>query len=97
MKAIFISYNQALNERVMEILDKMFVHGFSKWELTHGRGTFDGEPHYGSHAWPAMNASILTIVDDEKVKPMLDALHDIDESAPQHGLRAFVWSIEDQI
>lgn len=97
MKAIFISYNQALNDRVMNILDKMFVRGFSKWELTHGRGTVDGEPHYGTHAWPAMNSSILTIVEETKVKPMLEALRELDSQAKQHGLRAFVWDIESQL
>ncbi|MCD8102913.1 MAG: hypothetical protein LUD76_04765 [Alistipes sp.] len=97
MKAIFISYNQALNERVMSVLDKHFLRGFSKWELTHGRGSVDGEPHYGSHAWPAMNSSILTITEDDKVEPVLRSLREIDESTRQHGLRAFVWNIEDQL
>lgn len=97
MKAIFISYNQALNDRVMGVLDKMFVRGFSKWELTHGRGSVDGEPHYGSHAWPAMNSSILTMVDESKVGPILKALRELDGQAKQHGLRAFVWDIENKL
>jgi hypothetical protein len=97
MKAIFITYNQALNERVMEVLDRQLVRGFSKWELTHGRGSVDGEPHYATHAWPAMNSSILTIVPADKVGAIMEALHKVDESAPQHGLRAFAWSITDTI
>lgn len=97
MKAIFISYNQALNERVMSVLDRNFARGFSKWELTHGRGTYDGEPHFGSHAWPSMNASILTIVEDSKVEAILEALREVDDQAKQHGLRAFVWNIENQL
>ena len=60
MKAVFISYNQALTDRVMAILDRNGARGFTKWELTHGRGSVDGEPHYASHAWPAMNSSILS-------------------------------------
>lgn len=97
MKAIFISYNQALNERVMSALDRHHARGFSKWDLTLGRGSVDGEPHYASHAWPSMNSSILTIVNDEKVAPLLKTLKDIDNQAPQHGLRAFVWDITEQI
>lgn len=97
MKAIFISYNQALNDRVSDILDKKFARGFSKWELTHGRGSFDGEPHYGSHAWPSMNSSIMTIVEDHKVGPIMDALRDLDNATKLQGLRAFVWNIEDQL
>ena len=69
MKAVFLSYNQALTDRVNAILDKQGIRGFTKWALTEGRGSVDGEPHYGTHAWPSMNASILAIVDDEKVAP----------------------------
>mgnify|MGYP001525039816 CR=1 FL=1 len=63
MKAVFLSYNQALTDRVNAILDEQGIRGFTKWALTEGRGSVDGEPHYGTHAWPSMNASILAIVD----------------------------------
>ena len=49
------------------MLDDNGVRGFTRWALTEGRGTYDGEPHYGTHAWPSMNTSILAIVEDEKV------------------------------
>ncbi len=97
MKAIFISYNQALNERVMDVLDRQHARGFTKWELSLGRGSVDGEPHYATHAWPSMNSSILTIVPANKVASIMEALRKIDEAAPQHGLRAFAWSITDSM
>jgi len=94
MKAIFISYNQALTDRVNEILDKNGARGFTKWALTEGRGTFDGEPHYGTHAWPSMNSSTLAIVSDEKVEPILEDLRRMDAATKMQGSRAFVWNIE---
>lgn len=94
MKAIFISYNQALTERVQSILDKNNARGFTKWELTLGRGTYSGEPHYGTHAWPSMNSSVITMVDDEKVANIMEELRDVDHSAEQQGLRAYYWNIE---
>ncbi len=97
MKAVFISYNQALTERVMAILDRNGARGFTKWELTHGRGSVDGEPHYASHAWPAMNSSILTIVDDEKVEPIMNDLRAMDADTKMQGSRAFVWDIVAQM
>ena len=51
MKAVFLSYNQALTDRVNAILDEQGIRGFTRWALTEGRGSFDGEPHYGTHAW----------------------------------------------
>ncbi|MDR0754047.1 MAG: hypothetical protein LBF04_01515 [Prevotellaceae bacterium] len=94
MKAIFISYNQALTERILNVLDNNNVRGFTKWALTEGRGTVDGEPHYGSHAWPSMNSSILTIVEDEKTEKIMNDLRTLDKAAKMQGLRAFVWNIE---
>jgi hypothetical protein len=94
MKAIFISYNQALTERIINILDNNDARGFTKWALTEGRGTVAGEPHYGTHAWPSMNSSVLTIVEDEKTEKIMNDLRKLDEAAKMQGLRAFVWNIE---
>ncbi len=94
MKALFISYNQALTDRVHAILDQLSIRGFTKWELTVGRGSEDGEPHYGTHAWPSMNSSILAMVDDSQVEPALEALRELDRKTKMQGSRAFVWNIE---
>ena len=94
MKAVFISYNQALTDRVHAILDEQGIRGFTKWALTQGRGSVDGEPHYGTHAWPSMNASILAIVEDAKVAPLMEALRQMDAATKMQGSRAFVWNIE---
>ena len=89
MKAVFLSYNQALTDRVNAILDEQGIRG-----LTEGRGSVDGEPHYGTHAWPSMNASIMAIVDDEKVAPLMAAFREMDAATKLQGSRAFVWNIE---
>ena len=45
MKAVFLSYNQALTDRVNAILDGQGIRGFTRWALTEGRGSVDGEPN----------------------------------------------------
>lgn len=97
MKAIFISYNQAYGEEIVEVLDKNGQRGFTRWDDIQGRGGLEGEPHFGNHAWPTMNVAILTIVPDEKVSKILSDLRAKDESALDLGLRAFVWNIESAI
>lgn len=97
MKAVFITYNQAHTEVVQAILDKENIRGFSRWEKTQGRGTHTGEPHLGTHAWPAENAFTLVVLEDEKVAPLLKRLKKLDASSELQGLRAFVWNIEDGI
>jgi len=97
MKAVFIVYNQALSEAVSTILDRNQIRGYTKWADVQGRGSHNGEPHFGSHTWPAMNSSILAITEEERVEPLLANLRKLDAKAEQQGLRAFVWNIEEMI
>lgn len=97
MKAVFISFYQAFYNEMMEVLDQLEIRGFTYWPEVQGRGSIDGEPHYGTHAWPTLNAAILTFVPDEKVAPLLDAVRKLDESAPQQGMRAFVLKAEEML
>ena len=97
MKAIFISFNQAYYEMILSIMDRNNIRGFTYWEEVQGRGSKNGEPHYGSHAWPTLNSAILAMVPDEKVDPFLDLLHKRDLQTEAQGLRAFVWNIEKSI
>jgi len=94
MKAVFIAYNQALTEAVDSILDRNNIRGYSKWADVQGRGSNNGEPHYGSHTWPAMNSAILTVIEEERIEPLLTSLKKLNAKAEEQGLRAFVWNIE---
>lgn len=96
MKAVFISFDQAHTERILDILDRLNCRGFTSWQQVSGRGSHKGEPHYGSHAWPSLASAILTMVADERVAPLLDKLRAIDEESPRLGLRAFVWKLEEE-
>lgn len=93
MKAVFISYNQALTERVAYILEKLEIRGYTQWPLVNGSGTITGEPRMGSHTWPEMNSSLLTIVPDEKVPLILKYVEKLDHVNEENGIRAFVWDI----
>lgn len=97
MKAIFIAYDQAHHEAVIDLLEKNSCRGFTSFGETQGRGSVKGEPHYGSHAWPSLGGAILTIVEDSRLEPVLQKLRSLDESKPLLGLRAFVWDIETMI
>jgi nitrogen regulatory protein PII len=94
MKAIFIVYGQSLSQLIEQSLDKLNIRGFTRWEEVQGRGGNKGEPHYGTHAWPSKNGSLLVIVEEHAVEPLLQALRKINEKAEQQGLNAFVWNIE---
>ena len=97
MKAIFVAYNQAYNDEIIELLEGFGQRGFTEWREIGGRGGIDGEPHLGSHAWPTQNHALLTVVDDSLVAPVMDALRSTDEANPKLGLRAYVLPVEQAI
>jgi nitrogen regulatory protein PII len=94
MKAVMIIFNQALTEKVEYMLDKLEVRGFTQWEGLQGRGSINGDPHYGTHTWPEINTAAIAVVDDEKVDIILEKVKKIDEINKEVGIRAFVWNIE---
>jgi nitrogen regulatory protein PII len=93
MKAIMIVYNQAHTEKIEYMLDKLGIKGYSLWENVQGRGTSTGVPHLGTHAWPEINKSVITIVEDNIVDSILDTVKRIDEINDEVGIRAFVWDV----
>jgi nitrogen regulatory protein PII len=93
MKAVMIIYNQAHTEKVEYILDKLGIKGYSLWENVQGRGSRTGVPHLGTHAWPEINKSVLTMVEDDMVDRILDVVQKIDSINDEVGIRAFVWDI----
>ncbi len=97
MKSVFIAYDQAHHEAILEILGHLNCRGFTYLGTVQGRGSVKGEPHYGTHAWPSLGSAMITIVADDRIKPLLQRLRALDEEKPRLGLRAFVWNVEESI
>ncbi len=94
MKAIFVAYNQAYNEEIVEVLVAHGQRGYTAWQDIQGKGSVDGIPHLGNHAWPEMNHALLAMVDDGMVEGIMEDLRAKDAASPDLGLRAYVWNIE---
>jgi nitrogen regulatory protein PII len=94
MKAIFIAFDEAYYDRIVEMLHLLNCRGFTSWREVQGRGSKTGEPHYGTHAWPSIASAILTVVNENRVDVVLDELRKMDLATPKLGLRAFVLPVE---
>ena len=97
MKAIFVAYNQAYNQEIAELLEGLGQRGYTVWENVGGRGSVNGEPHLGNHAWPTQNHALLTVLEDALAPKVMDALRATDASNQDLGLRAYVLPVEDAI
>jgi hypothetical protein len=97
MKAVFIAFSQAYNEEIEDLLMSLGQRGFTKWQEIGGRGSVDGEAHYGSHAWPAQNHAILTVTEDELASEIMRKLRETDEANPKLGLRAWTLPVDESL
>lgn len=93
MKAIMMIYNQAHTERIDYMMERLGITGYTLWENVQGRGSQTGVPHLGTHTWPEINKTLLTIVDDSLVDTVLETVKRIDTINEEVGIRAFVWDI----
>jgi hypothetical protein len=97
MKAIFVTYNQAYNQEIVLLLEGLGQRGYTVWTETGGRGSVDGEPHLGSHAWPAQNHSLFVAVADDAAPRIMQLLRETDAANRDLGLRAWQMPIEDAL
>ena len=97
MKAIFVVYNQAYNQEIVEMLEGMGQRGYTVWQEIGGRGSVDGEPHLGNHAWPTQNHALLSVVEDALAPQIMQELRKTDTANKALGLRAYVLPVEDQL
>ncbi|MEE0923563.1 MAG: P-II family nitrogen regulator [Paludibacteraceae bacterium] len=93
MKSVMIVFNQANTERVEYMLDVLGIRGFTFFEEVQGRGSKNGEPRRGTHAWPEMNSCVITIVKDEQLDTLLEAVKKLDKRNEEVGVRAFAWDV----
>ncbi len=80
-------------DEVQNIMKEMEIRGFTGWEELMGAGSKDGEPHLGTHAWPAMNSALISVMEDEKATAFMARLKKLDEENREQGLRAFAWDV----
>lgn len=97
MKLVLLVFNQALEDEVLNIFERLNIRGYTKVNDVHGRGSDKGEPHFGTHVWPKLNTMILTVIQDEKVEKLLNEVKILDRRFEDEGLHAFVLNVEGMV
>ena len=97
MKAVFVVYNQAYNQEVVQLLENLGQRGYTVWEEIGGRGTLNGEPHLGNHAWPTQNHALVSMMEDSLAGKVMDALRKLDAANSKLGLRAYILPVEEAL
>ena len=94
MKMIMITYNEAIDMEVMEILENCGLKNYTKISGTLGRGTASGT-HLGTDTWPGLNNILYAVCPDDAVQKALAAVRELRKSLGKEGLKAFAWTLEE--
>jgi hypothetical protein len=92
---VIISYNEAMDMEVMEVIDSSGVKGYSKINGTFGKGTLSGT-HLGDDIFPGRNNMLFIACEDTAaVKKILAGVAEIRSKLSHEGIKAFVLPLEE--
>jgi len=94
MKMVMLTYNEALDNEVMEILESCALKNYTKIVGVFGCGTSSGT-HLGTDIWPGRN-NILYVACEEAVgKKIIAAVRQLRKSLGAEGIKAFLIPLEE--
>jgi hypothetical protein len=85
---VFVVYDRAIDEEIIDVLDELEIHDYTKWRDVQGVGRHD--PHMGDSVWPGLNNVLMVVIDEEKKDALLKKVKSLQSSFTGVGLRAFV-------
>lgn len=94
MKMIMITYNEAMDLEINELLEKCGVHGYSKMTNTFGKGKTSGT-HMGDDIWPGKNNVLFIACEDPSAASVLSGVRALRKTLSHEGVKAFVLPLEE--
>lgn len=94
MKMVMISYNEAIDYEVMEVLESCGIKNYTKIPAVYGSGTASGT-HLGDDIWPGRNNVLFAAVTDAEAKQLLSQVRELRKKLGQEGVKAFSWNLEE--
>ena len=94
MKMVFLSYNIAEDEEMMEILEQLGIRSYTKWKEVLDRSE-TGHPRLGTHVWPGVNSALATAIDDDKAEVLFREIEAFNAGRKYEDekVKAFVWEV----
>lgn len=92
---VYIIFNNALEPEILDILKKVQVKAYTRWDKVKGVG--ETGPHMGDEIWPAWNTMIMSALDSDKKKALSEEIKKLRERFPDQGVRMLVLPFEEII
>lgn len=93
-KMVMISYNEAMDDEIMEILEKCVMKNYTKIPGIFGKGGTSGT-HLGTDVWPGKNNLLLVACDESQAAQMMECVRVLKGQLGNEGVKAFVWTLDE--
>jgi hypothetical protein len=93
-KMVMISYNEAVDMEVMEMLEACGLKNYSKVNGIFGRGNSSGT-HLGSDIWPGRNNVLYVCCPADAARKLMEAVRGLRQGLGQEGVKAFLMPVEE--
>lgn len=96
MKGIFLVFNAAIEEEVMQALEKLGIECYTKFPDLHGKGRHS-DPHLDTYIWPGTNHGLFMALEEEKKEELLAEIEALKLQYAKEGIKVFVFPLEAMI
>jgi len=93
MKMVMVTYNEAIDIEVMEVLNGCGLANYTKITRVSGKGTTSGT-HLGNQIWPGLNYILYVACEDTQVKQVVLGVTNLRKTLGKEGVKAFVMPLE---
>jgi nitrogen regulatory protein PII len=93
MKMVMVTYNEAIDTEVMEVLQSCGVRNHTKIMAAFGKGNTSGT-HEGNDIWPGRNNILFIACDEKHSQQLLSCIRELRKTLGKEGVKAFILSLE---
>lgn len=94
MKMVMMTYNEAIDDEVMEVLEVCALKNYTKITKVFGKGSTSGT-HMGNDIWPGLNNMIYAACNDDDAKQLMSYIKHLRQKLGPEGVKAFVMPIDE--
>ncbi len=93
MKMVMVSYNEAIDAEVMEVLANCGLKNYTKIMGVFGKGATSGT-HLGDDIWPGRNNILYIACEEKPAEQLLSYIKELRKKLGKEGIKAFLLPLE---
>ncbi len=94
LKMVMVTYNEAVDAEVMEVLGNCALKSYTKILGTFGKGEASGT-HSGNDIWPGRNNILYVACEQKEAQQLITCVKHLKAELGKEGIKAFVFPLEE--